>query len=298
VTERFERLVGALGNRDLRTPDNDPELWRRVLKDVSAGRPFSLVRLGDGEGDVLLWGTRRDEYPALADFCVSVICRNQFGEAQHEGSRSRIFQGLQGAAVNTDYLAVPIPDDIELCLEEGERHENLESNRIDVRGLGGYLSVWDYLVSAMPSATLDRVTVTNRHIKVYFVKAFAELLKAAGNLWFITSYPGLLDRLHHLAGISEGETILIPPRALRQPPAPADAHFPSRYDEVMSMLSAADMSGKLVFVAAGVLGRHYCEQIRIQGGMAVDVGSTVDVWAGKVNRPWHTPDLVEQYRIL
>jgi hypothetical protein len=38
-------------------------------------------------------------------------------------------------------------------------------------------------------------------------------------------------------------------------------------------------------IAAGYLGKIYCDEVREAGGIALDVGSVVDGWCGKLTRP-------------
>ena len=40
-----------------------------------------------------------------------------------------------------------------------------------------------------------------------------------------------------------------------------------------------------MLVGAGALGKAYCEAVRQQGGVAVDIGSGFDGWAGVMSRP-------------
>ena len=37
--------------------------------------------------------------------------------------------------------------------------------------------------------------------------------------------------------------------------------------------------GTLILVAAGVLGKIYCDKIKSKGGIALDIGSILDMWA-------------------
>ncbi len=45
------------------------------------------------------------------------------------------------------------------------------------------------------------------------------------------------------------------------------------------------LNGKLFLVAGGILGKFYCGRIKGSGGVAIDVGSLVDMWMGAETRP-------------
>jgi hypothetical protein len=55
--------------------------------------------------------------------------------------------------------------------------------------------------------------------------------------------------------------------------------------------------GEIWFVAAGLFGKHYCETIRRRGGIAIDIGSLADQWAGYATRPYQTKKRTHQISI-
>ena len=60
-------------------------------------------------------------------------------------------------------------------------------------------------------------------------------------------------------------------------------HWPRRYHELMEELREIE-AGTLWLVAAGMVGKPYCEVIREAGGIAVDIGHAADVWVGMGTR--------------
>jgi hypothetical protein len=63
------------------------------------------------------------------------------------------------------------------------------------------------------------------------------------------------------------------------------SHFPLVYNDIVSNLRRESQQGRVWIVAAGILGKRYCAEVRAQGGVALDVGSIVDGWLGKATRP-------------
>jgi hypothetical protein len=51
-------------------------------------------------------------------------------------------------------------------------------------------------------------------------------------------------------------------------------------------------------VAAGILGASYCNRIKQLGGIAINIGSVADVWAGVVTRPYHTERYLDRWRLV
>ncbi len=62
-----------------------------------------------------------------------------------------------------------------------------------------------------------------------------------------------------------------------------EPHWPDGFNRVMDTLSVA-YPGQLFLVGAGILGKIYCQRIKSLGGVALDVGSVLDAWAGVVSR--------------
>lgn len=61
-------------------------------------------------------------------------------------------------------------------------------------------------------------------------------------------------------------------------------HWPQRFVEIMEQLTEP-LNGRLYLVAAGILGKLYCNQIKCAGGIAIDIGSLADGWMGHRTRP-------------
>ena len=56
-------------------------------------------------------------------------------------------------------------------------------------------------------------------------------------------------------------------------------HYPDVYGEVIDSIDVP-FQGALFLVAAGYLGKMYCHEIKARGGIALDIGSVFDSWIG------------------
>lgn len=54
-------------------------------------------------------------------------------------------------------------------------------------------------------------------------------------------------------------------------------HFPDEYEAIVSRIRVPHQ-GALFLVAAGYLGKLYCQVIKARGGIAIDLGSVFDAW--------------------
>ena len=301
VPDRIEALLERSGNARFEDGEAEEEVWRRVLRAVESGTPLSLVRLGDGEGNLIFWGMHRGIYPELAQWCLAVIWRIMFGGLVVSAeSVSTVLRGIERATLNADYLGIPWREDISAALAHGGDDESLRdvltrSPETYLRGQCGYLAVWDALASHSYAPVFDRARIATRRIHETFLQHAPELIRAAGNVSLITCYPQLLDRIQHAFGVAGGETILIPPEGGTNVDGVPDDQLSSRYAEIVSLLSHRDVSGRLFFVGAGLPGKEYCDLIKSMGGMAIDAGSMLDVWSGKSVRPYQTEEFVRRF---
>lgn len=67
-----------------------------------------------------------------------------------------------------------------------------------------------------------------------------------------------------------------------------------------SMVAVADSlteirPGDVFLIGAGIWGKAFCERVRARGGIAIDIGSAVDIWAGIHSRPGVMPLVFSAY---
>ena len=275
---------------------SDVENLRLSLKsDITKSQPFSLLRLGDGEGNVLLWGNRRNDYPELSELCMKKIWILMFGYwSENPSNWDDIAKDMSQAIVNAKYLGLHPPLRLKKFLDKASNVEEVES--LDHRGCAGLFGVWDHMQTRNGFSASDLV-VTDCWIHAKIIDFYCDLISAAGNISLITCYEGLIELLFKRTGVSHGENFLIPPQAANVKGKPEGLHYPDRFIQISGQLSGADLSGRLFFVAAGLLGKIYCDQIRQSGGMAIDFGSMADVLMGQGVRRYQNAQFVSQYRL-
>lgn len=61
-------------------------------------------------------------------------------------------------------------------------------------------------------------------------------------------------------------------------------HFPTVWRQTLSTILCRDWRGWLCLVGAGFVGKPYLQGFRIGGGVALDIGSVFDRWAGHCTR--------------
>jgi hypothetical protein len=290
------RILAGLGEENLQGRGSHEALRSSLLGDIDLGAPFSLIRLGDGEGNVLFWGKYGAEFPNLARVCMERIWRVMFGRiSANDRLWDQLYEGISTAALNARYVGIPTLKQTEQSLA---RLSEAREQDFDLRGTTGVASVWDWYRAAtqVESRTVQRVV--EWHVHLSLLEFYGDLIRRAGNISVITCYGDLLSRLRARFGVERGGAFLVPPQAVNIKGTPDAVHFPDAYQRIVEALRTENRGGQLFFVGAGLVGKLYCEEIRQAGGMAIDVGSLMDVWVGEGVRPYQTKEFVSKHQIV
>jgi hypothetical protein len=294
--QAFGAALETLGERNLQNRNTHARLGERLLADVRARRAFSLLRLGDGEGNLLFWDAHRLACPALAGLSMERILRLMFGQRMPARAHwDRLAALVVEAVENASYAGLPTPK---------QTFSNLDALALaraqdfDLRGTSGVVAVWDWLEPGAAQWLGDpgRVVV-NWHVHSSLLGFAPALVRAAGNVSLVTCYPELLGRMQSAFGVERGESFLIPPQAGNIRGTPEDTHYPDTYAAIAACIGGRARAGELFLVGAGILGKTYCELVRRAGGMAIDMGSMLDVWMGIGVRVYQNERFVAEHRL-
>lgn len=242
----------------------DPEALEALLstlRDAHARRePFSLIRLGDGEG-LFLCGERPDLGGAIANGSRIDPRLQAQGNRLDPAGYEELLERFRQAIAGSDVIAIP---DLEQC-----RH-----------GPEFMRSVADGLQRHFPEGALEtlrpRLLNGGCHLHNFLLQQGAYRREPFLAVEAVIA-PSLPPALAHLASSS----FLIPGELNRRVDAyGSDAHYPVVYGQVLSWIQERIGPGMLVLVAAGILGKIYCHAIREKGGIGLDVGSVLDLCAG------------------
>lgn len=223
-----------------------------ILSLLNEGKPISIVRAGDGEKIVLQSGNDLSSYRT----CIDNVMKRQMGYEPTMSEVKAIRLNLQDAYRGADIVGVPM-------------HDNLD------RLSHHWRSVQD---TVMPFATTDRICSTD---------VFYELLYS-GELtgWLagkpIVNYIGCRDIDAGLKRLGVGlvNSYIIAPEAKFTTGYTGKKHYPDQFNEIEWWMNNAPCEGAPCLVGAGVIGKIYTNWFRDRGGIAIDVGAVMDLWAG------------------
>jgi tetratricopeptide (TPR) repeat protein len=95
-------------------------------------------------------------------------------------------------------------------------------------------------------------------------------------------------------GITNTHFTSVPEQADGSCNAHLPVHFPHAADAVIAGLQVPH-PGAVFLVGAGFCGKLYCDAIKQRGGIAIDVGSLFDLWAGRFSRPYMNFETIVSY---
>lgn len=300
IVDRVNGLLQASGNESYESDEAERGFWLEVLARVQQRTPFSVVRLGEGEGNVLFWGAHETSYPQLAAWSLEEIWLIMFGRPAGRREAPKVLAAMRRAVETADFLGIPWREDVgdppgrNYILAAMDEPDPAKSPSLDpatlIRAGCGYLAIWEKLAQA--GFPRQGIRVGTRRVHVSFLDIAREVLSSAGNVSLVTCYPALLRAIEKVFEVPAIESLLIPSEG-GSPTATAD--WPS---DVSRHLRDQDLEGRLFLVGAGIVGKGFCNDIKRGGGMAIDLGSMLDVWSGHVARPmYQTDEFVRRYAL-
>jgi hypothetical protein len=242
---------------------------KKIARFIADHRPFSLVRIGDGEYQVL-------RYPEVTSVKV---CRERIGrwfpaEGLSADDIAYIRKMIYDACIDADFLGLP----------------NLEKAR--------RWPVYKGVLTWLQAHELDgRGRVCFHHMDLPLLEKtgeFRKLLHGAKFVGLITCRD-VAEKLKASCGIKHilqwrvaGERFKYKDSAYV--PDCSEPHWPDGFKRIEHDLHSRDCRGEIWLVGAGGLAKAYCRMVKKQGGMALDIGTLFDGWAGVDTRPYlHDP---------
>ena len=262
-------------------PGYEHLLVRRIRALIEAGRPASCLRLGDGEGNLL--GACDAEFRNLQRLSAQKAAEMHLGRWLPGAMLATLNRATFQAVANADVIGVPCGPRIRRLYQSIDNRKR--GDRFDIRGACGTINALRYAHAALSSATRDRI-ITNCWFHRDLLPFYKEILSGRPRLGLICCYPELPDRLRAVFGVEDVTFFPIPNQISNTGRRPSSPHYPDVFEKVMRSLGDIG-EGQPVLVAAGILGKIYCNRIKECGGIALDIGSVADVWMGRRARRHH-----------
>ena len=225
----------------------------QILSILQTGAPVSIVRCGDGETIVL--DSNRD-LPSYRT-CIDNVMTRQMGYEPTMSDVEAIRENLIAAYKGADIVGVPM-------------HANLPD-------LGKHWT--DVQKTVEPYCTTDKRCSTDVFYDLLYTGQLNEWLRGQRHVNII-GCRDLEKRMRYTLDVQNVHNYLIAPEAKFTSGYDGDKHYPDQFNKVEWWMNKAPIDGAPCLVGAGVIGKIYCNWFRDRGGVALDVGAVMDLWAG------------------
>ncbi|MBN1637154.1 MAG: tetratricopeptide repeat protein [Deltaproteobacteria bacterium] len=255
-----------------------------IIDRIRRRQPTSLVRLGDCEGNFLPYPEEYIRYQAGdRKTCVSHWWETKLSLQD----TTRISTELTKAINAADIIGIPEPARMVLDIPIPTPRK-LPTVSVNWRGI---LTIFHNLnnyfrsdeISDLHSCILT-ASFVNYDLELW--GGYDLILNAARSYSVICSYPEIARTLRDRFNIQPRRVIPIPPEkklSHRAPDFSNRSHFPEFFEEFYRNFKVTE-PGEVFLVAAGILGKSYCNWIKERGGIALDIGSMIDFWCGARTR--------------
>lgn len=265
------------------------EIVQGLRHAVERRTPYSLVRLGDGEGALL----------GFPEFTHEIRFRKWMGDffgshadaAEDSKNLIRLIkQAIHSADVvgaststNEDWRSLAqrmrdIGSNPKLPIEQ-----KVELSGLERRALGFY-------VGSHASRHAHRAS-GNIHIELERSGFLRSLLAEQPSVNIITCN-NIADRLKAEFPSTKFRVTMIPgefkfePKASKEAWSEVEPHYPVVFERIMDRAKAGEFAEGVTLIGAGPCGKAYCHGIKRSGGIALDIGSILDHWAGRDTRSY------------
>ena len=264
----------------------DVTLIEPIIRALQNKTPFSVVRIGEGEANVLSWrayvgmlnldrhsiiinANWLEDTFRITDVWLSVMrdmMMNSVLEADMIGCRS---------LTNT--------------IQHFRSAEDLkERTRNDLRGAVGIFRAVDYMLHLAKKKYLNGKFICSAHLYFNILEHLKILFQYSTQIICISPEIEIIEKMREKYPRNQFVHIEIG----KQHPDGRNRSEPSFLVEVESKLQT-DLQGILCLIGAGIWAEPYCTWVKRRGGVAVDIGSGFDLLAGRNTRPVHQEVLGE-----
>ncbi len=248
-----------------------------LLRRIREGQPTSALRLGDGEGHFL---ARPDESAEEVALDRATIQFTWWGDRRLDATQTGIVEAsFRKAVARADVVGV-----IPLW-----RFFRQSTNSSQVRTAGrGLVRVLRHAAEHLREGE-RLITSAHFHHDLHVWNLWGEVLSVVRSVSWISCHD-LAPYLWKEHGVATRQAILVPPEQRYAPlfgggiQDAAPGTLLDHHEDICNAL--APQPGEVYLVAAGFLGKIYCDLIRERGGIGLDIGSVADYWMGFETRDY------------
>lgn len=264
----------------------------KVVHHIKHKQPLSLIRLGDGEGNFF-------DYPedlrVYQEDDQTLIQRIWWGDSKMNDEKGQIQKRFFSAIDNADIIGTS--ETVRLLTAFDLQNKHIVHPYL--RASRAVTVINEYLAQQNDKWIQDKmVTSCFIHQDLQSWNLYQYIFKHINACSIITCHTQASTYLKQEFGLDIISNHIIPAEhrwSSKMHLTAKAAHYPYVYQQLRETIKVT-YPGELYLVAAGFLGKEYCDIIKRQGGIALDVGSILDYWFQFETRsnsqsPFHNLDI-------
>lgn len=245
------------------------DVFNLIKHHMDEAKALSLIRLGDGEGAMI-------GYPGfISKRHFNMFLKLFFGKNKLTKEQKKLLvQEVKDSVLNADIIGVFRGDEINTYtfVRVMLQHYNLVAKHARLCGAQIHIDLQE---KNLLHALLNNLDVVG-----------------------IITCRDVADKMQKAFSIKRVVVYKIPEEARHaQKKYDVPRHFPDRFEELREIINV-EYPGMLFLVGAGVCGKVYCRWIKGRGGIAIDIGSIFDGWAGKPTRKYLRDDKITDEEVV
>jgi hypothetical protein len=190
---------------------------------------------------------------------IEITYTRQFGYNLSEIETKALSERMQRAFLGADVVGVP-------------SLKPISNNKLNLLENSTYVHFAHF-----NSYENSKFTTVNLHYDLGVSLGFKEFLKSVDKLYAITGRD--VSVLESSLG-REIKHLSIPAQYIFRENAVSKRHYPDRFNEIIEFIRNEINPQDVVLIGAGILGKIYCHEVKVAGGIAIDLGSLFDAMVG------------------
>ncbi len=273
------RVKKLIENRD------DVQLCFMIKEALEKGEPCSVIRIGDGEANIITYGTY-PETPEYNLFAVKrIVAMQKDNFVVNRFWALTLKEYLMSAIAQADIIGVTGLDRRGALTSIQRANGAAQRINKDPRGIVGHWRAVDVVLRLAEQGMFFNKTLAPAHLYFSIIENIKILMDAAQEIFIINNRVSVFNKLSSIFNkkftfIEVGKSV------------DSVRIYPKFIQEVYDALPD-NMSGCLCLIGAGPWAEIYCSFVKQKGGVAVDVGSGLDLLDGERTRPIHNQYQIE-----
>ena len=239
---------------------NTNQIFELIIQKLENKEPLSVVRIGDGEIATLLNDPNHEG-------CVQFY-KTHLGRLPKINYMEEISNNLKSSIINSDIIGIP-PENVE-------------------RGPNPYWSISRDTISKIlnegPTNKNKKFCSMNIHYDLSSTGKLDEILSRVDEVYLVTSRDvksQLLEKFHNIKKIHVHK---IPGEYKYEDNKKYEDYYPTIYKQIEIDFKNKNLSGKLLLIGGGFVGKNLASIFAQSGGVSIDIGSIFDLFVGKITR--------------